>query len=301
MKALVAYRSSSDGDGALHLADVLRRTTGADLVVVAVLPRTAGPGEDPADREYRDYLDALADDARASAAAVLAPEGGLDFERITGNSVATGLVRAADEQRADVLILGCARDAAAGNFVVGSVGERLLHSSPVPVLMSPHEYDVAPGTRFETLTCAYNGTEQAREALGASCDLAHRYGLRLRIATFVPRSRTMYPPEVGLDAEDMVAAQYAEQAVGFHDGALAFARSRGLEDVETVVARGHGWPGALAGVPWGEGDLLVLGSSRLGHLARVFLGSTARKIMRHTPVPVLVVPSGSAHWLDHAG
>ena len=42
------------------------------------------------------------------------------------------------------------------------------------------------------------------------------------------------------------------------------------------------------------GDLLVVGSSRHGPLARVFLGSTATKIVRASPVPVVVVPRGSA-------
>jgi nucleotide-binding universal stress UspA family protein len=293
VKAVVAYRGSNDGDGALHLAAVLRRTTDAELGVVAVLPKVSAPSE--ADRDYARYLDSIAEDARSSAAAVLAPHGGLDFERVAATSVAAGLVEAAQRRGVDVLILGCARDAAAGNIVVGSVGERLLHSSPVPVLMAPHEYAVPPGSRFTTVTCAYNGTDRAKEALAAACDLASRYDVALRIATFVPRAKTMYPPEVGLDAEDMVAAQYAEQAVAMHDDAVALARERGLE-AQTVVARGHGWAGALAAAQWEPGDVLVFGSSRLGHLARVFLGSTASKIMRHTPVPVLVVPSGSFSW-----
>jgi nucleotide-binding universal stress UspA family protein len=292
VKALVAYRGTHDGDGALHLAAVLRRTTGAELGVVAVLPRSSGPGEDPADREYADYLDQLADEARTSAGAELADA---PFTRVSASSVPAGLVQAVEDQGADLLVLGCARDAAVGNIVVGSVGERLLHSSPVPVLMAPHEYAVPPGSRFTTVTCAYNGTDRAKEALAAACDLASRYDVALRIATFVPRAKTMYPPEVGLDAEDMVAAQYAEQAVAMHDDAVALARERGLE-AQTVVARGHGWAGALAAAQWEPGDVLVFGSSRLGHLARVFLGSTASKIMRHTPVPVLVVPSGSFSW-----
>jgi nucleotide-binding universal stress UspA family protein len=294
VKALVAYRGSNDGDGALHLAAVLRRTTDAELGVVAVLPKVSAPSE--ADRDYARYLDSIAEDARSSAAAVLAPHGGLDFERVAATSVAAGLVEAAQRRGVDVLILGCARDAAAGNIVVGSVGERLLHSSPVPVLMSPHDYEVDADTRFTTLTCAYNGTDRAREALAASCDLASRYGLGLRIATFVPRAGTMYPPEVGLDAEDMVSAQYAEQAVGMHDDAVRFAKERGIDAVETVVARGHGWAGALSALEWRPDEMLVFGSSRLGALARVFLGSTASKIMRHTPVPVLLVPSGSFSW-----
>ena len=39
-----------------------------------------------------------------------------------------------------------------------------------------------------------------------------------------------------------------------------------------------------------DGDLLVLGSTRLGPVASVFLGSTSLKLLRACPVPVVAVP-----------
>ena len=118
----------------------------------------------------------------------------------------------------------------------------------------------------------------------------------MRVATFVPRAETMYPPEVGFDAEDMVAAQAAEQAAGLHDGPRRSPRRPASARWRRVVARGRGWDGALHGVDWAPDDVLALGSSRHGPLARVFLGSTASKILRHTPVPALVIPSGTTTW-----
>ena len=197
---------------------------------------------------------------------------------------------------ADVLVLGSARAATQGSWLIGSVAARLLHSSPVPLLLAPQGYPGGPDARFTRLTCAFAGTDNSIEALQASCALAERFGLGVRVATFVPRADTMYPPEVGFDAEDMVAAQAAEQAAGLHDKAEAIATEAGVGEVETVVARGRGWDGALHGLDWAPGDVLVFGSSRLGQLARVFLGSTASKILRHTPVPALVIPSGTTTW-----
>ena len=40
--------------------------------------------------------------------------------------------------------------------------------------------------------------------------------------------------------------------------------------------------------PW---PTLVVGSSSGGALARVFLGSNATRVVRHSPVPVVVVPA----------
>lgn len=39
-----------------------------------------------------------------------------------------------------------------------------------------------------------------------------------------------------------------------------------------------------------RGEVLVVGSSATHRLSRVFLGSGASKILRHSPVPTVVVP-----------
>ena len=67
-----------------------------------------------------------------------------------------------------------------------------------------------------------------------------------------------------------------------------------------MIGRGTGWGEAIDDVGWDEGDVLVVGSSDLGPVAQVFLGSRATKILRHSPVPVFVVPRGRAETLAHA-
>ena len=67
--------------------------------------------------------------------------------------------------------------------------------------------------------------------------------------------------------------------------------------LEAVVGYGETWDEALEDVEWDDGDVLVVGSSTIGPVARVFLGSRAAKIVRHAPVPVVVVPRGAAEEL----
>jgi nucleotide-binding universal stress UspA family protein len=50
------------------------------------------------------------------------------------------------------------------------------------------------------------------------------------------------------------------------------------------------WEQAIDDVEWRDGDVLVVGSSSAAPPARVFLGSRASRIIRHSPVPVIVVP-----------
>ena len=75
VKAVVAYRGGDDGTEALALAATLRRTTDAELTVVAVLPPVSDhPGIARVDLEYRDWVDTVAAEAEGRAASVLSPD-----------------------------------------------------------------------------------------------------------------------------------------------------------------------------------------------------------------------------------
>ena len=67
--------------------------------------------------------------------------------------------------------------------------------------------------------------------------------------------------------------------------------------IESVVGYGADWTGAIEEIGWTDGDLLAVGSSTAGPLERVFIGSRSSRIVRHSPVPVVVVPRGAAHAL----
>ncbi len=119
-------------------------------------------------------------------------------------------------------------------------------------------------------------------------DLAERYGVPLRVITFAARGRTMYPPEVGLHAEALVLESWATQAREM----LETLRTDSVvsENVALQVVTGNGWQQALDVTDWEDGEILALGTSPRGDMAKVFLGSHSGKIIRHSPVPVLVLP-----------
>ena len=110
----------------------------------------------------------------------------------------------------------------------------------------------------------------------------------MRVSTFAVRGRTMFPPEVGLHAEDTILAAWAAHAREL----LAQLKTDGIvaEDVVLQVVTGNDWGEALDAVEWDDGELLALGTSPRGGIARVFLGSRGSQIVRHSPVPVLVLP-----------
>ena len=84
---------------------------------------------------------------------------------------------------------------------------------------------------------------------------------------------------VGTETERAIAAQWERDV-----------RSALGEDHELVIGRGTSWDVAIDDIEWEDGDVLLVGSSSVGPVARVFLGSRAAKIVRNSPVPVVVVP-----------
>ena len=134
------------------------------------------------------------------------------------------------------------------------------------------------GEPFASITCAYAG-ESSREALAASCELAKRFRSPLWVTTFVVRARTMHTAPAGSGAEDLVADQAAEQAADLHAEAVAYCHELGVDDVRSFIARGSGSGGDAAQRGLGRPRHPGLQIHRLAPITRVFLGSTATKIL----------------------
>lgn len=55
------------------------------------------------------------------------------------------------------------------------------------------------------------------------------------------------------------------------------------------MGQGSTWHAALTDIAWTDDEILVVGTSS-SPIGRLFLGSHAAKIVRNSPVPVMLVP-----------
>lgn len=290
MTVVVGYPPEARGRGGLELAALLGRSGGGELVVCCVVPdRWEVPSMARVDASYAVHLRELATAALEQARSVLGDQAA-EYVVRTGRSVPAALLAEAAERQARVLVGGSSSDGAWGKVVLGSVTDRLLHSADLPLALAPRGYRCGAVQRASRVTVAVDGTSASAAMLAAAAQVAHDVGARLRVVTFAVRGRTMYPPEVGLHAEDAVVAAWREQAEAFLAEAVA-GLPADVAPEETRIVDGVDWPSALSDAGWSDGDLLVLGSSRMGSFARVFLGSTATHIVRHAPVPVVLLPA----------
>lgn len=296
MTILVGYPANRRGKAVMSLAAMLARSSGEDLVVCAAIPAPWMPGLSRADEGYRSYVDEIAGGALAQAKAELPPDVSARFTTVNARSVPTGVLKAAEEAGASMIVVGSSKGGHFGQITLSSVADRLLHSSPLPVALAARGYRCAAGGKVARVTVAYTGTGQGEVLLKAAAVLAHRFGATIRLASFAVQHA---PPDTAyFHAESAgVAAEWAETIRAAAHKDLEADLPAG-EPPEVVIGHGHDWEVALNDIDWQEGDLLMIGSSETGPVSRVFLGSRAAKIVRHAPVPVLIVPRGAAEELS---
>ncbi len=297
MTIVVGWTPAPSGQAALDLGILLARSAGESLQVVTVVP-APWPVPSPArvDGEFAAWAAERGEVAVVAAREHLsqnAPDLPATCSWRHARSAAAGLDRAGADHQAIMTVLGSSSDGPHGRVVVGSTAGRLLHSSRIPVALASRGYRPGTATTVGRVTCAYRDDAGSVEVLQRTTAIAVAVGATLRVATFGVRGRTMYPPQVAIRTEDDVLAAWAEQAASAHARALA-ALDGAVEPhaVQTALAVGRDWAQALDDLPWERDDVLVVGSSPGSVLSRVFLGTTATKIVRHSPVPVVVVPSG---------
>ena len=168
--------------------------------------------------------------------------------------------------------------------------DRLVHTAVVRVALAPRGYPLSVDP-VRRLTAAYGGQADVVGLIATCAELAKKWSVRLRIASFTVRPTTMFSGSIEPSAEDLVVEQWSRRTFDEIAKQLNDVRaSIAIPDVEVVIGTGHDWREAVETIAWETGDILLLGSGAAGPAAQVFLGSAASKILRHAPVPVMIVP-----------
>ena len=297
MSILAGYPPEGRDRAVLNLAAMLARSAGDDLLVCTVVPAPWFPSPARIDAEYQAYLDDVANQALDRARAELPADVSATFSMHRSRSAPSGLLEVAEQHDATMIVLGSASRGVFGHIALGSVTDRLLHSSAFPLALATRGFRSGPGGRVTRVTVAYGGSETDDLVVAAGI-VAARMGATLRLASFAVRPPPPTTTRFRVEEEEVVADWAADVAAAAQK---AIQQAKDLHPVpdplEVVIGYGEDWDEALDDIEWQEGDVLAVGSSSVGLAAQVFLGSRAGKIVRHSPVPVVVVPRAAAKEL----
>lgn len=283
MRYVVGCTEDKRGREAISLALALSRSlaapTHAEIDLVHILP-----GVPPAaaatrsERVYQEFLEQTAQKWMDRALA-LVPSSMVARTHIRfAASMAEGLLEAVSAFKADLVVVGAASTGPLRRFTVGSVANALLHSSPVPVALAPSGY--FPPREITRITCALGTRTGADSVLEAAVDSAAVRHVPLRLISLVAMDGEKHHGD-RIEA----AREHARQTL---ETAIAGVRNRTI--VTADVAQGRSTEAAVDALDWDESEIVLLGSSRLAERSRIFLGSTANKMLRALPVPIVVIP-----------
>lgn len=294
MTIVAGYDPDSRAASGLRLAGQLAVATGEEVVVCSVLhdPFDSAGLADFAgvDAEWRrqrtETVSRAVEDARSQLPA------GVKVSHVvrSGRSAPRILQEEAAAQHAGLLVTGSAAGAEKGRIALGSATDRLVHSCQAPVAIAPRGY--RPGDQpVRRLVAAVNARPYQVDEVGSLVSLAGRLRCSVELVTFhIAADRD----PVGDFANRAVFDYWRSQVESMHEQ-LADAIPAKDPDVHVHdggLVSGPRWRDAVDAVGWQPGDLLVIGSSEHSRLAAVFLGSTATRIIRHSPVPTILLAGG---------
>jgi nucleotide-binding universal stress UspA family protein len=237
-----------------------------------------------------EHQSVTADEALDAAAAALAASPARLRRVVRRGHPAVEIVRAADEESPDLVVVGSHGRSAIARFLLGSVAEQVARHAHCPVLLVRGAVE---GPQLQRVALGVDGSDGSERAtdwlrrfpLPVACEV--RLVAVLANLHEIARAHLVVGPP--LAPESIPFEQWLREQTSTH---LSSAAADFAEDGRRVVTEiRSGDPArALIDVAEDEGsDLLVVGSHGQGMLEQFLLGSVSQQVLCHAPCSVLVV------------
>jgi len=242
--------------------------------------------------EAREYLRGIAGDLQAAHASVAV--------RTIIGPTANRILSTAESQRAGLVVISSRGRGQGDTWPYGSIADRVLHYSRVPVLLiKPIPDQEEPQLVFQSLVVPLDGSNVAETALPLAGNLADQLGIGLHLFQAVPTlNQALSVLGWGVTEEEPIAdVDPVRDGKAYLDRAASALTDSGTWADGTVMV-GAAVASLLDFARGREGSLIVMctAGSR-GISARWRVGSVAERVIRHSEMPVLLVPPRLATYL----
>jgi nucleotide-binding universal stress UspA family protein len=199
---------------------------------------------------------------------------------VAAASPGAGLHRQAEEQGADLLVVGSCSRGAFGRAMLGDDTRAALNGAPCAVAIAARGYS-GQLTPIAKVGVAYNGSPESEVALAKAKEVAAPTRATVEALEVVSIPSYAFTGLVAPAIGDTIDVMIAE----------ANERMGRLPDVEGRAV--YGLAGEELAAFGEEVDILVVGSRSYGPVRRLVLGSTSDHLERHARCSLLVLPRAS--------
>ena len=265
---VVAVDGSVPSWTALEAARTLASRVGGRIEAVYVEELTPAPDFEPR-QQALEYKTSSEIDQGVSAALASFPAERWSFRVVKGRAPAV-LARRATPSQAQLLLIGSHGRQGAERFLMGSTAEAVSHQARIPVLAIRAGQTLAP----KRILVPCNLERYADDAMLHALAWARAFDAKVT-ALFVPTR-----PEWEVDADDELR-RHIDEMFG----------SQACAEVDRLIRQGDPREEIAAEALTGRYGLVVLSGHRRAQLSDLALGSTAERLLRRCPSPMLVVPA----------
>ena len=282
-RLLAATDLSPRSDRAVRRAAGLAGPLGAELLLLYVVDDDQPTSlMDTERREALSLLQGRASELACDPAPRVLVETGDPFD---------GIIRAAEAQAADLVVLGAHRRDLLRDVFVGTTAERVMRHGGRPVLM----VNRPPAGPYRSILAAAELDEGSAHALRTAAALGLLDGADLTVlhAFQAPERGLMVRADLGQAVADYLLARTRKaeaELARFLAGIGLDVRSR----PRTMAEEGRPATVVKEAVGRLRPDLVLMGTGHHGILRRVFLGSVAAEVAPELECDVLVVPPGAS-------
>ncbi|WP_324760620.1 universal stress protein [Haloarcula sp. GH36] len=280
---LLPVDGSEHGAKVVHHAAELAQWTEATIQVVFVADTTRD-SVTVVDGNVVDALEREGETIVADIAATLETLGVEHGTDVVQGSPAPTIVDYAERYNYDLIVLPTHGRTGISRYLLGSVTEKVVRLSDIPVLTARMQSDEQLQFPYETILIPTDGSPASTAAAGHGLALAATLDATVHTLSVV--DDTSLGPDVRSAIPTDERERLATEAVENVD---AEATEYALSNVHTYVE--HGSPAEVLKEHIETNDIhaVVMGSSGRRGVDRILLGSVAEKTVRSAPVPVITV------------
>ena len=169
-------------------------------------------------------------------------------------------------------------------YVLGSVAEKVVRLSSVPVVTVRMQEDEQLSFPYEQILVPTDGSDAATKAAEHALDLAVALDAGVHILSVVDIA------SLGPDVRSILQ-EADDEVTDAVESLAATARDRGITSVETAVEDGNPADGIRSYIDDHDIDLVVMGTTGRRGVEKILLGSVAETTVRTAPVPVITLGS----------
>lgn len=210
-----------------------------------------------------------------------------------GSSAGT-ILKAARKRKADLVVVTTHGGSTVLRRTIGGTTEKLLHGSDVPLLVVPSWVESPPPARVKRIVVPLDGSEPSERILPYALKLATELDAELLLvhalmgadAELIGESPQHKEAEFLKALKRVIVEQWEQIEQRLRNDAKRIEKS-GVK-ARMILQSGDAPEVILKAVREEGADLIAMSAHGYGAMKRLLLGSVASKVIRASPVPVLV-------------